>query len=256
MAFFKWLFGMQAGSTLVDDVMPKASSETNAMQNAILGEVHKHDFSPTNEALAKVWYEVGAVASTVKAGTVLYSGLRSRYPVSDLTALVKKRGNLWLSQSAFYAGEYCYRDTENTAARFLVKVRLSKDVEVLRFPGNFNPSDAFFRYDRSGDFFTISYSETLRLRYEGGQPDHHIVKNFKEILGFQDLWGGLVGHVRYAADEELGAAPQEIIELFTMNLENIELLEWITPPDTKSEFHSLAGMPRSLAAGKLFAEQA
>lgn len=254
MRFFKWLFGRLAGSPLASDVESKASSEANAVQGLILGPVYKNDFSATNEALAKVWCEVGAVASTVKAGTILYSGLRSGYPACDVAALVAKQGNLWLSQSAFYAGDYCYRDSENTAARFLIKVRLSKDIEVLRFPKSFNPADAFFRYERSGDLFTINYSETLRLRYEGSQPDHHVVKNLKEILGFQVFWGGLVGHVRYAMNENLGATPQEIIELFTMDLDSVEILEWVTPPETKPEFHSLVGMPRSLAASKLFAE--
>ncbi|MBS7418653.1 hypothetical protein [Pseudomonas syringae] len=95
--------------------------------------------------------------------------------------------------------------------KILITACLLKDIKVLKSPQNFNLADTFFRYERSRDLFITNYLKSLYLKHEGSQPDYHIVKNFKEILRFQEFGEGLVGHVRYAADEYLGVKPQEII---------------------------------------------
>ncbi|MEE1867006.1 hypothetical protein [Pseudomonas auratipiscis] len=251
MGFLNWLLRRSSSEPVADDTLRSASVEKNVGKEVEEKTESKQDFSETNKALAAVWNDVGVVSSTVKAGTVLYSGLRSRSSISDVKALIAKQGSLWLSQSAFYAAEYCYRDMGTTAVRFLIKVKLSSDLEVLRFPDSFNPADSFVRYERNGGAFSVNYSESLGLRRDGA-PDHHIVKHFKEIAGFQGLGVGCVGHVRYAINDELGAVPSEIIELFTYDLDSVEVLDLMIPPDTKDNFKGLIGDPLSSAGEKLF----
>lgn len=251
MGFLNWLLRRSSSEPVADDTLRSKSVEQNVRQEVEVKSAPKQDFSETNKTLAAVWNDVGVVASTVKAGTVLYSGLRSRSSSSDVKSLIAKQDSLWLSQSAFYAAEYCYRDMEITAVRFLIKVKLSRDLEVLRFPDSFNPADSFVRYERNGGVFLVDYSKPLRLRRDGA-PDYHIVKHFKEIAGFQGHGSHCVGHVRYAINGELGAMPGEIIELFTNDLASVEILDLMIPPDTKSDFKALIGGQLSSAGEKLF----
>ncbi|TFH79837.1 hypothetical protein [Pseudomonas kribbensis] len=208
-------------------------------------------YSDTNQSLMRIWNEIGATLTTVEADTIFYSGIRSNSPIFNINELLATRGHLWLSQSASYAGEYCY--THSTPYSILAKFRVKKKMPVLEFPKSFHPADAFLEYVETASGFEVDYSSPAKFKWlENALPDHHINCYFRDIVGNGNFEIDPAGHARRAIKNELGALTGEILELFIADLDYIELLDLYTPPATKPEFLNLIGSDRANAANVLF----
>lgn len=207
----------------------------------------------TNEKLANEWNKVGLNVTTVRSGAVFYSGIRASSPIHDPFSLMKMKHSAWLSQSAYWAGEYCYREVEQYPYRALIKTSLHKDIVVVEFPSSFHPADAFFEWEFKGGKFEVDYSSfRADMECDGDQPDHHIDKHFLNIAslaGYQDAFDG---YIRKAEDDRLGAKPGEIVELSLINQSVLSLDGAITPPEERSSFREKIGPDLSMAGVELF----
>jgi cystathionine beta-lyase/cystathionine gamma-synthase len=208
-------------------------------------------YSSTNQSLMRVWSEIGATLTTVDADTIFYSGIRSVSPIVSINELLAARGHLWLSQSASYAGEYCY--THSSHYSVLAKFRITQKMPILEFPKKFHPADAFFEFVETASGFEVDYSSLPKYpRLKNALPDHHINFYFFDIVGNGNFEVVPVGHARRAINNELGSLTGQIVELFIANLDYIELLDWVVPPATKPEFFNLIGSNHTNAATVLF----
>lgn len=201
----------------------------------------------------EIWNKIGVTPCTIEAGTILYSGICSKSPIVDIHEYLKSRNNLWMSQSAFYAGEYCYRNPSPTTYFALLKFRFTQPIPLLEFPNKFHPATAFFEYIETESGFEVDYSCPPRHQwFEHGQADHHIDVYFREIVKNGNFKTDPIGHIRRATKHELGAIPGEIIELYIADFSAIEIVEWIIPPATKLEYVDLIGSNHTNAANVLF----
>lgn len=211
------------------------------------------DFSNTHRSIMDIWNKVGATLCIIEADTVFYSGVRSRSPITKSEDLYQGRNHLWLSESAYYAGEYCYRDSNSTNYFALFKVRTAQPLAVLEFPNSFHPADAFFEYEETDRGFIVDYSAPPRLQwFNEGQADHHVDIHFRDILRHHQFTTQPTGHVRRATNYKHGAAPGAIIEFYVADGNAIEVIEWIVPPATKPQFTEAIGPDLRNAASILF----
>ncbi|MNJ39866.1 hypothetical protein D3C77_347480 [compost metagenome] len=201
----------------------------------------------------EIWNKVGAKLCTVEGGTIFYSGIRTGSPIVDVDNLLKSRKNMWMSQSCSYAGEYCYRNPNQSGNFVLLRLRLIHSAKFLEFPNKFHPADAFFEYTETDSGFEIDYSSPPKFHwFEYGQADHHVDFYFREIVSSGNFEHNPIGHLRRAIKHELGAVPGEIIELFTSDLGVIEVVDWLVPPSTKIDYMNLIGGDRENAPNVLF----
>lgn len=211
------------------------------------------DFSSTHRSIMEIWDKVGVKLCTVEADIILYSGIRSRSPIMDTEEFLEGRSNLWMSQSAFYAGEYCYRNSGPATYGALLKLRITRPVTLLEFPNNFHPATAFFEYAETESGFEVDYASPPRYQwFEHGQADHHVDIYFREIVKNGNFKTEPVGHMRRTIEHGLGAVPGQIIELYISDFSTIEVVDWIVPPATKLEYIELIGSNRENAASVLF----
>lgn len=211
------------------------------------------DLSCTHRSIMEIWNKIGATPCTIEAGTIFYSGIRSKSPIVEIHELLKNRNNLWMSQSAFYAGGYCYRDSSPTTYFALLKFRVTQATPLLEFPNAFHPATAFFEYTETESGFEVDYSSPPRYQwFKHGQADHHIDVYFRDIVRNGNFQVDPIGHIRRAAKHELGATPGEIIELYIADFSTIEIIDWILPPATKQEYIKLIGPNHTNAASVLF----
>lgn len=211
------------------------------------------DFSNTHRSIMDIWNKIGATPCTVETDTILYSGVRSKSPIVNINELLKSRDNLWMSQSAFYAGEYCYRNPSPTTYFALLKFRVTRPTPILEFPNKFHPATAFFEYVETDSGFEVDYSTPPKYQwFEHGQVDHHIDVFFRDIVKNGSFKVEPIGHMRRAIKHQLGATPGEIIELYIGDFSSIEVIDWIVPPATKLEYIDLIGSNHGNAANILF----
>lgn len=211
------------------------------------------DFSSTHRSIMEIWDKVGVKPCTVEADTIFYSGIRSRSPIVDVDEFLRGRNNLWMSQSAFYAGEYCYRDLGPIIYVALLKLRFTRPATLLEFPNEFHPATAFFEYAETESGFEVDYSSPPRYQwFEHGQADHHVDVYFRDIVKNGNFKTDPVGHMRRAIKHGLGAVPGQIIELYIADFNTIEVVDWIVPPATKLEYIDLIGSNQVNAASVLF----
>jgi hypothetical protein len=219
------------------------------MQNRIV------DMS-TNQKLAEAWNMAGIKVSKVSAGTVFYSGIRGETKIIDPLVYLSAKHSAWLSQSAYWAGEYCYRESAANPDKLLIKIMLIGDINVLEFPAGFHPADAFFQWEKENGRFNVDYAKlNLEMRFDGAQPDHHIDKNFLDIARIAGYQDNIHGYIRRTENAELGAKPGEILELSLIALEVLRLQGTFVPPKDNVGFRACIGEDKSLA-GAVFFNQA
>lgn len=207
----------------------------------------------TNEKLANEWKKVGLNVTSVRSGTVFYSGMRASSPIHDPLSHMKIKNSAWLSQSAYWAGEYCYRESEQNPYKVLIKTSLRKDIVVIEFPSTFHPADAFYEWEFRGGKFMVDYSRLRAdMECDGEQPDHHIDKHFLNIASLAGYRDAFDGYIRKAEDDRLGAKAGEIVELSLINQSVLSMESSITPPDEKSSFREKIGPDLSMAGLELF----
>lgn len=80
----------------------------------------------TNLRLAENWDKAGIQLTTIPAGTVFYSGMRAVSRICDPLTYLRNNYSAWLSQSAYWAGHYCY--PENNAKPFKLLIRSLRDL--------------------------------------------------------------------------------------------------------------------------------
>lgn len=200
-----------------------------------------------------IWNKIGATPCTVETDTIFYSGIRSKSPIVNIDEILKNRKNLWMSQSAYYAGGYCYREHSPAVHSALLKLRFTRPMPVLAFPYSFHPATAFFDYVETKSGFEVDYSRPAKYKwFKDGQVDHHIDVYFRDIVKYGNFKIEPTGHIRKAIKHDLGAIPGEIIELYTSDLSAIEIIDWIAPPATKVEYNKLIGLNHLNAASILF----
>ncbi|WRH94881.1 hypothetical protein RCC30_14420 [Pseudomonas fluorescens] len=101
----------------------------------------------------------------------------------------------------------------------------------------FHPADAFFEFVETASGFEVDYSSLPKYpRLKNALPDHHINFYFFDIVGNGNFEVVPVGHARRAINNELGSLTGEIVELFIANLDYIELLDWVVPPQPNRSF--------------------
>lgn len=252
---FLKFFKTKKSSTPTTSELRKAddspSSKIEQNREAITKSVT--NFSSTHRSIMDIWNKIGVTPCTVETDTIFYSGIRSKSPIVDIDELLESRNNLWMSQSAFYAGEYCYRDPSPTIYFALLKFRVTRPTPVLEFPNKFHPATAFFEYVETESGFEVDYSSPPKYQwFEQGQADHHIDSYFRDIVKNGNFKADPVGHIRRAIKYELGAIPGEIIELYIADFSNIEVVDWIVPPATKLEYIDSIGSNHVNAASVLF----
>lgn len=192
-------------------------------------------YSKTNQSLMRVWNEIGATLSTVDADTIFYSGIRSTSPIVNIDELLATRGHIWLSQSPSYAGEYCY--TQSTSHRALVKFRITQSMPILEFPKKFHPADAFLEFVETETGFDVDYSSQPKYPWlKDVLPDQHINFYFRDIVGNGNFEVDPAGHGRKVIDNELGALPGEILELFVATLTISKFLTGSLHPQLNRSF--------------------
>ncbi|MFI7858430.1 hypothetical protein ACIF8Z_15810 [Pseudomonas promysalinigenes] len=240
-------------STTYKQRKSEGSSVFKKEQNGDTPKIPAPDFSNTHRSIMEIWNKVGVKLCAVEGGTIFYSGIRTVSPIVDADGLVKGRKNLWMSQSCSYAGEYCYRNPQQSVYFALLKLRLTHTSVFLEFPNKFHPADAFFEYAETDSGFEIDYSSPPKYHwFEHGQADHHVDLYFSEIVKNGNFKCDPIGHLRRAIKHELGAVPGEIKELFTSDLRAIEVVDWIVPPNTKLNYLNLIGANLENAADVLF----
>lgn len=233
----------------LDEFLNAHAHYTNVIQNKVVD-------MKTNQRLAEVWDIVGLKSTKVSAGTVFYSGIREETKIIDPLDYLSNKHSVWLSQSAYWAGEYCYRESVANPHKLLIKVILNTDVNVLEFPSNFHPADAFFQWEKENGRFNVDYTKPHpEMRFEGAQPDHHIDKNFINIANLAGYQTNIHGYIRRAENADLGANPGDILELSLIAQGAMQLQGTFVPPKDKAGFRACIGEDKSLA-GAIFFNQA
>lgn len=207
----------------------------------------------TDQKLAEAWKRAGIKLTSIPIGTIFYSGIRAKTRILDPLEYFSAKHSIWLSQSAYWAGEYCYRESDANSYKLLIKVTLACDIDVIEFPPDFHPADAFFYWEIKNDRFHVDYAKpNSGMRFDEAQPDHHIDKNFLDIARLAGYQSNIHGYIRRAENTKLGANPGEIIELSLIAQDALCLQDTFIPPKHKDGFLACIGDDKSLASIALF----
>lgn len=190
-----------------------------------------------NETIDKIraeWAKWKIQVESISNDVTLYSG---RY--NNNGEQPSPRGeSIWMSESAFYAGEYCYMiGSAENAVRYLYKVKLKEAVDIAVFPVTLHPADVF----KVDPHKKIDYVWRNDLSSMGMPPDSFVSKYWKDIVNGTDM-ECCSGHARLASNrdiESLGATEGGYIEFWLNDASLLEIVDQKEMPGNKDLYHSV-----------------
>lgn len=206
------------------------------------------DLSSTISNILKEWNSWGISIERVIAPATFYSG-QVFYSSSLESKDLLDRKALWISQSAYWAAEYCYwTGDKEPSSRCLFKLKLEKDILLVRFPAELHPADVFKVEPRDKKCFELRKDmSSLKM-----QPDHFISMYWNKIISgtkFEEC----IGHLRRASlpdVESLGAEPETIIEACISDPSVLTIEQMKLMPSKKDEYiDAFCAEKKNVAAG-------
>lgn len=206
----------------------------------------------TIEIIRNEWKLWGVKYALVSKEEVFYSG-QAYAEEGNADELLYAKRDLWMSQSAFWAAEYCYfgwpQIPGSPSFRYLYKLRFKEDAVLVRFPPNLHPADAFKVNPSAKERFEWRRDMTAMNM----QPDHFISRYWSDII--EEEWPSCTGHERRSrrdAPTDLGAVPGEILEAWTNEPKSLEVAEVAAMPSSKDEHTEKHCIDKSKVAVSVF----